>query len=61
MLGSPNQSGFGAIRSGFLEQSNTDLAEEFVKLILSQRAFQANTRTISTTNDLLASLVNLGQ
>jgi flagellar hook protein FlgE len=49
VVGSPNQSGLGAIRSGFLEQSNTDLAEEFVRLILSQRAFQANTRTISTT------------
>jgi flagellar hook protein FlgE len=61
VIGSPNQASFGAIRSGFLEQSNTDLAEEFVKLILSQRAFQANTRTISTTNELLASLVNLGQ
>jgi flagellar hook protein FlgE len=61
VFGSPNQGGFGSIRSGFLELSNTDLAEEFVRLILSQRAFQANTRTISTTNELLASLVVLGQ
>lgn len=61
VIGSPNQSGFGAVRSGFLELSNTDLAEEFVRLILAQRAFQANTRTISTTNELLASLVVLGQ
>lgn len=59
--GSPNQGSFGSVRSGFLELSNTDLADEFVKLILSQRAFQANTRTISTTNELLASLVVLGQ
>ncbi len=59
--GSPNTAGLGAIRSGFLEQSNTDLAEEFVRLILSQRAFQANTRTISTVNELLANLVVLGQ
>lgn len=61
VFGSPNQGGFGSVRSGFLELSNTDLAEEFVRLILSQRAFQANTRTISTTNELLASLVVLGQ
>ncbi len=60
IIGSPNQSEFGAVRSGFLEQSNTDLAEQFVKLIIAQRAFQANTRTISTTNDLLSSLVALG-
>lgn len=61
IIGSPNQGGFGAIRSGFLELSNTDLAEEFVKLILAQRSFQANTRTVSTTNELLAQLVMLGQ
>ncbi len=61
VVGSPNQGSFGATRAGFLELSNTDLAAEFERLILSQRAFQANTRTISTTNELLAQLVTLGQ
>jgi flagellar hook protein FlgE len=61
IIGSPNQGGFGAVRSGFLELSNVDLADQFVKLILAQRAFQANTRTVSTTNELLANLVVLGQ
>ena len=61
IVGSPNQAAFGAIRSGFLEQSNSDLADQFVKLIIAQRAFQANTRTIQTSSDLLASLVGLGQ
>jgi flagellar hook protein FlgE len=60
IIGSPNQAGFGAVRSGFIEQSNTDLADQFVKLIIAQRAFQANTRTISTTNEMLAQLVQLG-
>jgi flagellar hook protein FlgE len=60
IIGGPNQSGYGAVRSGFLEQSNTDLADQFVKLIISQRAFQANTRTISTSNEMLAQLVQLG-
>lgn len=60
VVGAPNQGGYGSVRSGFLEQSNTDLADQFVKLIISQRAFQANTRTISTTNELLAQLVQLG-
>lgn len=60
IIGSPNQSGFGAVRSGFLEQSNADLADQFVKMIVAQRAFQANTRTISVSNELLAGLVNLG-
>lgn len=61
IIGSPNQAGFGAVRSGFLEQSNADLADQFVDMIIAQRAFQANTRTISTSSDLLASLVALGQ
>ncbi len=61
IVGSPNQAAFGAIRSGFLEQSNSDLADQFVKLIIAQRAFQANTRTIQTSSDLLSSLVGLGQ
>ena len=61
IIGSPNQAGFGAVRSGFLEQSNTDLAGQFVKMIIAQRAFQANARTISTSSDLLAQLVTLGQ
>jgi flagellar hook protein FlgE len=60
IIGAPETSSFGKVRSGFLEQSNTDLADQFVKLIISQRAFQANTRTISTTNEMLSQLVQLG-
>jgi flagellar hook protein FlgE len=60
LVGGPNQGGYGQVRSGFLEQSNTDLADQFVKLIISQRAFQANTRTIATSNELLSQLVQLG-
>lgn len=61
LIGEPRTGGFGAIRSSSLEQSNVDLATEFVRLIINQRAFQANTRTISTTNDLLGDLVQLGR
>jgi flagellar hook protein FlgE len=58
----PAQSGsFGSIRASSLEQSNVDLATQFVRLIIHQRAFQANTRTVSVTNELLATLNNLGQ
>ncbi len=53
------QGGLGTIESGALEQSNVDLATEFVKMINYQRAFQANSRTISTTDDMLAELINL--
>ncbi len=61
LIGNPRTSQFGSIRASAIEQSNVDLAAQFVRLILQQRAFQANTRTISTTNELLANLVQLGQ
>ena len=60
LVGSANSGNLGGIRSSSLEQSNVDLATQFVKMIVSQRAFQANTRTVSVTNELMANLVNLG-
>jgi len=61
LIGTAGSGSFGSIRSGALEQSNVDLAAQFVKLIVNQRAFQANTRTVSTANELMANLVSLGQ
>lgn len=61
LLGQPQTGSLGTIRASSLEQSNVDLATEFVRLIINQRAFQANTRTISTTNELLGDLVQLGR
>ncbi len=61
LVGAPQTGQFGAVRSNAIEQSNVDLADQFIRLILNQRAFQANTRTVSTTNELLANLVQLGQ
>ncbi|MFH1060207.1 MAG: flagellar hook-basal body complex protein [Pseudomonadota bacterium] len=55
----PGQGGLGFVESGTLEQSNVDLAAEFVKMINYQRAFQANSKTISTTDSMLAELINL--
>ncbi|MCP4255191.1 MAG: flagellar hook-basal body complex protein, partial [Candidatus Scalindua sp.] len=49
----------GSILSGVLESSNVDIAEEFTKLIVAQRAFQANSRTITTTDEVLQELVNI--
>jgi flagellar hook protein FlgE len=53
--------GTGGVVSGALESSNVDMAEEFTKLIVSQRAFQANARTITTTDEILRELVNLSR
>ena len=59
VLGTPNGGGRGRILSNTLELSNVDLAEEFIKLITTQRAFQANSRIITTTDSMLEELVNL--
>ena len=51
--------GAGRVRAGSLENSNVDIAEEFVALIEAQRGFQANSRIITTTDEILAELVNI--
>ncbi|MBX7148462.1 flagellar hook protein FlgE [bacterium] len=61
LISSPGTSGKGSIVSSTLEQSNVDLASELIRMVIIQRGFQANSRTISTVNDLLAQLVTLGQ
>jgi flagellar hook protein FlgE len=47
------------VQSGALEQSNVDLSEEFTKMIVSQRGFQANARVITTADALLQEITNL--
>lgn len=61
LLGSAASTGRGEIRSFSIEQSNVDLASEFVKIIQFQRAFQASARTITAASDILQDLVNLGR
>lgn len=55
----PGSSGLGTVRSGSLEMSNVDLANEFASLIVAQRGFQANARIISTSDEVLQEAVNL--
>ncbi len=52
-------SGVGNIFTNALEQSNVDLAQEFVKMITTQRGFSANSKTITTTDEMLAEVINL--
>jgi flagellar hook protein FlgE len=61
IIAAANSGNLGSIRASSLEKSNVDLAQQFVNLIVGQRAFQANTRTISVANELLSNLVSLGQ
>ncbi|MCL5258711.1 MAG: flagellar hook protein FlgE [Vulcanimicrobiaceae bacterium] len=58
-VGAPASGRLGAIISGSLEQSNVSLATEFTKMIVAQRAFEANSRGISTADQNLIDLINL--
>jgi flagellar hook protein FlgE len=49
----------GSISPNSLEMSNVDLAEEFVKMITTQRAFQANSRVITASDEILTELINI--
>lgn len=52
-------SSFGSIKSGALEGSNVDLAQQLVNLIVAQQAYQANAQTISTENTITQTLLNI--
>ena len=57
--GAPGDNGLGSIAPNALEQSNVDLGVEFVKLITVQRGFQANSKIITTTDEMLNDLINI--
>ncbi|WP_027408690.1 flagellar basal body rod protein FlgG [Anoxybacteroides tepidamans] len=58
-LTTPGSGGAGTLVPGTLEMSNVDLSEEFTEMIVAQRGFQANTRIITTSDEILQELVNL--
>ena len=58
-LGAAGTGGRGTLAGGALEMSNVDLSSEFTNLIVAQRGFQANSRVITTSDEVLQELVNL--
>ena len=58
-IGAPRLSGRGSIMSKSLERSTVDLAAEFVTMITDQRAFQANAKTITTSDELMNEVIQL--
>ncbi|HAR64516.1 MAG: hypothetical protein DKM50_10085 [Candidatus Margulisiibacteriota bacterium] len=58
-IGMATLGGRGKVSTGTLEMSNVDIATEFANMIIYQRGFQANAKTISTADDLLNTLVNI--
>lgn len=57
--GTPGTEARGTIIPGALEMSNVDLSQEFTEMIATQRGFQANSRIITTSDEMLQELVNL--
>jgi|SRR5690554_313233 len=59
VVGTPGSASLGDIQAGALEESNVDLSEQLVKLIIAQRNFQANSKTIETANQTTQTIINL--
>ncbi len=58
-MNEPGTAGNGTILANFLEQSNVDIAEEIVNMIMTQRGFQANSKTVTTTDSMLAEVIEM--
>jgi flagellar hook protein FlgE len=59
LQGVPQSGRLGSISPSAIEMSNVDLAQEFVKMITTQRAFQANSRVITASDEILSELINI--
>ncbi len=59
ITGHPGENGLGDVSPNSLEQSNVDIANEFVKMITSQRGFQANSKIITTVDSMLSETINM--
>jgi len=57
--GPPTYNAPGQIVGSSLEGSNTDIADEFTKLIVTQQAYSANTKVITTSNEMVQDLLNM--
>jgi flagellar basal-body rod protein FlgG len=61
ITGTAGEAGFGQIAQGFLETSNVSIVEELIQLIIAQRAFEANSRAVSVSDQLLSISNGLGR
>mgnify|MGYP006275229163 CR=1 FL=1 len=55
----PGENGLGTISPNSLEMSNVDISEEFVNMITTQRGFQANSKTVTTTDEMMQTVINM--
>jgi flagellar basal-body rod protein FlgG len=62
IVGAPGSAdGLGTIQQGMLEQSNTDVVQEFVNMIVAQRAYEANSRVVTSADQMLQNLSSIGR
>ena len=59
VAGNPASTGFGSVMQGFVETSNVNVVTEITNLITAQRAYEMNSRVITTSDDMLSTLTNL--
>ncbi len=59
LINKPGTGGLGEISPNSLEMSNTDVATEFINMIIAQRAYQANAKVITTTDQMMSELMNI--
>ena len=59
IIGTPNTEGFGKIINGYLESSNVDVVEELVNMIISQRAYEINSKGVQAADDMMSTVNNM--
>ncbi len=59
IIGSPDQNGFGSVNQGYLESSNVDIVQEMISMITAQRAYEINSKTVQTVEQMMQLANNL--
>jgi len=59
VTGTPASPGFGSVQQGFVETSNVNVVSEITNLITAQRAYEMNSKVITTSDQMLSTLTNL--
>lgn len=59
IIGTPGKDGFGDINQGYLESSNVDIVEEMIAMIAAQRAYEINSKTVQTVQEMMRMANNL--
>ncbi len=59
IIGTPGQNGFGSVNQGYLESSNVDIVQEMIAMITAQRAYEINSKTVQTVEQMMQMANNL--